>query len=245
MKASFALLCGLVFGAFGLFALAWTVLFVLRGELLNAGVTVGISVFCLGFIAPFPRVVSGSVRPVTRCGWDEGTTFCPDRGVDIPLQLSLLGLVTAAAIYTIFAPIKQVSIPVPDSMRYALPLVCGLVVLLGIPMLLRTLSRGCSRYLRLSPDGIEIAEGWGAQVYDWKDVADITDEVPGRQSAVPGSVTFVLADSTTAAITARSITPDGSALRELSRFYWEHPEARVELTDGRAVERLDRMLADI
>jgi hypothetical protein len=32
--------------------------------------------------------------------------------------------------------------------------------------------------------------------------------------------------------------PDGSAMRDLVRFYWQHPDSRGELTDGRALERL-------
>jgi hypothetical protein len=49
---------------------------------------------------------------------------------------------------------------------------------------------------------------------------------------------FVMSDDSAPTLAAGSITPDGSALRELVRFYWEHPESRDELTDGRAVERL-------
>ncbi len=41
-------------------------------------------------------------------------------------------------------------------------------------------------------------------------------------------------------VAADSYTPDGKALRELVRFYWQHPEHRCELTDGRALERLSK-----
>jgi hypothetical protein len=37
---------------------------------------------------------------------------------------------------------------------------------------------------------------------------------------------------------AASCTPDGVALRQLVRFYWQHPDNRGELTDGRALKRL-------
>lgn len=36
-----------------------------------------------------------------------------------------------------------------------------------------------------------------------------------------------------------SYTPKGTALIELVRFYWRHPEQRTELADGRALERLE------
>jgi hypothetical protein len=44
------ILCGLFFGAFGVFSGVWTVLFIVRGEVLNAAVTLGVSAFCFGFI---------------------------------------------------------------------------------------------------------------------------------------------------------------------------------------------------
>jgi hypothetical protein len=47
-----------------------------------------------------------------------------------------------------------------------------------------------------------------------------------------------MADDSAPTIAAGAITPDGTALRELVRFYWEHPESRGELTDGRALKRL-------
>jgi hypothetical protein len=53
-----------------------------------------------------------------------------------------------------------------------------------------------------------------------------------------GAVVFVMSDDSAPTIAARSMTPDGEALRELARFYWEHPGSRGELTDGRAPKRL-------
>jgi hypothetical protein len=39
------------------------------------------------------------------------------------------------------------------------------------------------------------------------------------------------------------MTPDGSAMRELVRFYWQHPESRDELTDESALKRLAQLQA--
>ena len=36
-------------------------------------------------------------------------------------------------------------------------------------------------------------------------------------------------------------TERGTALVELVRFYWQHPEQRAELTDGRALQRLRQL----
>ncbi len=79
------------------------VLFVLRGEFLNVVVALGVSVFCFGFILLLRKVVPGNIAPRAEFD-DEGTTFRPDRGVEIPIQIALVGAVLASAVYMIFAP---------------------------------------------------------------------------------------------------------------------------------------------
>jgi hypothetical protein len=37
---------------------------------------------------------------------------------------------------------------------------------------------------------------------------------------------------------AGGLVPNGAALYWMIRHYWLHPENRIELTDGRALERL-------
>jgi hypothetical protein len=123
-------------------------------------------------------------------------------------------------------------------MRYSLPFVSGVIVVTAVPILWRNLRRGSSRYLRLTPDGFEIAQGWRPQSGDWEQVQDVTDEAPGQQAPAPGAVVFVMSHDSAHTLAAGAMTPDGEALRDLVRFYWEHPESRGELTDGRAFKRL-------
>jgi hypothetical protein len=60
-----------------------------------------------------------------------------------------------------------------------------------------------------------------------------------RETYARCSITVELANGKTAALSnAENYATDGNALRELIRFYWQHPEHRVELSDGRAQERL-------
>jgi hypothetical protein len=105
-------------------------------------------------------------------------------------------------------------------------------------MLWRNVRRGGTKYLRLTPDGFEIVQGWRPDRGDWAEVRDVTDEVPGQQAPTPGAVVFVMSDDSAPTLAAASFTPDGSALRDLVRFYSEHPESRGELSDGRALKRL-------
>ena len=106
-------------------------------------------------------------------------------------------------------------------------------------MLWRNVSRGgTTKYLRLTPQGFELSEGLRSASGDWAQVMDISDQVPRQQAPSPGAVVFVMSDESTPRIAAGAMTPDGSALRDLVRFYWEQPDSRGELTDGRALKRL-------
>ena len=123
-------------------------------------------------------------------------------------------------------------------MRYSIPFMSSVLVVTGVPLLWRNLRRGCTKYLRLTPDGFELAQGWRSESGDWDQVKDVTDAAPGQQTSTSGPVVFVMSDGSAPTIAAGSMTPNGKALRELVRFYWRQPESRSELTDGRALERL-------
>jgi hypothetical protein len=139
---------------------------------------------------------------------------------------------------TVLVPAGRLAIPVPPFMRYSLPFVCAAIAVTGVPMVWRNFRRGGIKFLRLTPNGFELSEGWRSAAGDWAEVEDVADEAPGQQAPTRGAVVFVMADDSAPTIAAGAITPDGTALRELVRFYWEHPESRGELTDGRALKRL-------
>jgi hypothetical protein len=237
-----AIFTGLFCVGFGVFTAAWTVVFIVRGEIVNAVVTLGLSVFCFGFIIPFFTVVPGKVAPRVNVD-DGGTTFWPDRRVEVPMQIALLGGVAAAAAYTVFAPAGKVTIPIPSFMRYSLPFTSGAFLVTAVPLVWRNFRRGKMKYLRVSPSGFELEEGWRSESGDWEQVKDVTDAAPGQRASTSGPVVFVMSDGSAPTIAAGTITPNGKALRELVRFYWQHPESRDELTDGAAVKRLARSLA--
>ena len=242
MKPSTAILCCLFFGGLGVFIAACTVIYVVHGEFLNAVVTLGGAVFCFGFLIPFFTIIPGKAAP--RVNVDEGgTTFWPDRSVEMPLYIGLLGGVTACVVYTVFAPAGMVTVPIPHYMRYSLPFTSGVLILVGVPMLWRYFRRGSTKYLRLTPSGFELEESWRTASGEWGQVKNVTDESSEKKWSRSGPIVFVMSDDSTPTIAANGMTPSGTALRELVRFYWEHPESRDELTDGRAVERLARAMA--
>ncbi|MDT5336959.1 MAG: hypothetical protein QOD90_2464 [Mycobacterium sp.] len=239
-----AILCGLLFGALGVLATVWTVISALHGDFLTAVATLGFSMFCIGFIVPFAKAVPGRINP--RGQFDElGTTIRPDRGVDGPIQVSLLGLFIGGGMFAVLAPLDKLDIPVPREMRLYLPFVAGVAAILAALTVWRTLRRGSSKYILLTPSGFEIAQGWRLQAGDWADVKDITDSAPDQPAATSGAVVFVMSDGSSQSIAAASITPDGHSLRRLVDFYWQHPADRSELTDGRALRRLANEQFDV
>jgi hypothetical protein len=243
MKLSTAILAWLIFGGIGILCAVLTVSALVRGEPLTALVTLCGAAFCFGMITPLAKVVRGQVFPRGAVE-GRGTTFRPDRGIDIPVQVSLTALVVGSILILVLMPSGRLDITVPPFMRYSLPFTCGVLVLIGVPMIWRNLRRGSTKYLRLTPDGFELAQGWRSQSGDWDEVREVTDEAPAQQAPTPGSVVFVMSDGAAPTIAAGAITPDGKALRELVRFYWQHPESRGELTDSGAYERLARALRD-
>lgn len=227
--------------ALGIVASGVGVLSATRGDFLAAAVAAGGAVFCFGIVVPMFKVVPGRVEPRIE-GDRAGTNFRPDPGIDIPVQASLGGAVLASTLIVILLPIGKLGIPVPPHMRYSLPFMTAIIAICGTPVLWRNLRRGSSKYLRLTPDGFEVVQGWQPRSGDWNLVKDVTSEEPGKKSTAPGSVVFVMVDDVTFSIAASSITPDGSALRDLVRFYWQNAESRDELTNERAAERLRKSL---
>lgn len=232
-----AVLSGLFCGTLGTLSAVWAVLSIGRGQFITAVITVGVSAFCFGLIIPFAKIVPGNVTP--RGAFDgTGTTIRPDRAIDIPVQVSLVGLVVACALIAVFAPLGKLDIPVPPAMRFSLPFVSAVIVVTGAPMLWRNLRRGSTKYLLLTPEGFEIAQGWRPQRGGWAEVEDVTDAAPSQSAPTPNAIVIVMADGSAPTMAAASCTPDGVALRQLVRFYWQHADHRAELTDGRALERL-------
>jgi hypothetical protein len=238
VKSSAAVVYGAVFCiGFGLLCTIWTVVTLKRGEYLTAIVVLGFAGFCFGLIVPFIIIKTGRVTP--RGAFDAaGTTIQPDRRVEV---LSLLwGLVTVAAmgLFAILFPLGKLDIPVPHTMRFYIPFLGAAGAVMGAPTLWRRVRRGRGTYLRLTADGFEFSKGLSSRHIEWEQVKDVTDKVPGQATPADSAVVILRTDGDAMTLAAGSFTPNGRALRQWVRFYWQHPDHRGELTDRRALERL-------
>jgi hypothetical protein len=245
MKSLAVAVLGVIFfGGFGILCLVWAAVTLQRGEYLTAITVMGFAGFCFGLVVPFITVKSGKVT--ARGAFDAaGTLIRPDRGIDFFVQLSVFGLVVGAGLFALLQPYGKLDIPVGRQQRYSVPFMAAATAVMGAPYLWQIVKRGGTKYLRLTPDGFEFAAGLSSPGGEWVEVRDVTDQPPGKAALKYSAIVMVMSDGKTPSLAAGSFTPDGKALRQLVRFYWQHPEHRPELTDGRALQRLSNEQFDV
>lgn len=181
-------------------------------------------------------VMRSAAHPRTEFGTD-GTTIRPRKLFDILSLIWVGAAVVGALLFTVLRPFGLLDIPVYRST----PWLAAFILLTGVPTLWRMVVHGGDCYVRLTPAGCEVWNGqWLAmRRAGWDDIAQIQDhplrrKIPGRELIV-----LVLPEGGSATLLSDAITADSHALREWVRFYWQHPDHRDELTDGRALQRLD------
>ena len=231
----------LLFPPLGIFCLAWAFIYSTRTEYPSALVALAFGIFSLGFVTMLALV---AFRKVTsRVAFDDaGTTLRPDRNVDGVLMASTIAVFIAMALYAFFAPQDMIVIRMPNDNQRPFVIACIVGLLVGLPSMWHLLKqRGMSR-LRMTVDGMEVGSAVSTRSRTWKEVTDVSDRP--RDGRRPSGTTYITtADGHTRILPSDWYTPGGQALRELVRFYWQRPDAREELTDGRAVERLVRIQA--
>lgn len=218
------------------------------GQLMLALLFVGLTLF---WSIPFGQKLFLK-RLVPRATVDtSGTTLRPDLSVDVlALVMMLIGLTTGSA-WAVLGLLGEVTWPF--GAHYGL----GYVIFFGgfgafciwyLALMVRNSGTG---YVRLTPDGCVLAEGFIMGRANWAEVTAVTDEVPvytTRRSVLRTTktqpyarcaISITKTDGTMAAVPNGNLyASSGASLRELIRFYWQHPDLRGELTDERALERL-------
>ena len=227
----------LLFVPFGMFSLVWAFIYFTRAEYLSGLVALGFGLFAVGFVAMLLVVVGKRTNPRATSD-DAGTTFRPDFKVDGFLMISSVAAFLGMLVYAIFASQGMLVIPVPSGNQRQYVYACIAGVLVGLPSMWQIVKqRGMSR-LRMTTKGIEVGGAVSTNRHSWDEVTNVADRPRnGRRST--GTTYILTANGHTRTLPSDWYTPGGRELRELVQFYWQHPEARDELTDGRAVRRLD------
>lgn len=225
-----------VLGAFGLLSGVWTLVYLWRAAYLSAIVALLAAIFSFGMIGMLVTVASGRVVP--RVEWDgEGMTVRPDRRVDMLLLASSFAGFAAMALYAILEPLGRLAIRPPSGNGQYLVIACAAGALMGIFALRHMLVQRGTSLLRMTVEGIATANTITTVRRSWDDIAEIADRpADGRHET--GATYIITGDGRIRTHPTDWYTPGGKALRDIIRFYWEHPEHRDELTDGTAAQRL-------
>ncbi|MBA0048863.1 hypothetical protein [Mycobacteroides sp. LB1] len=180
--------------------------------------------------------VAQSITPLIKEEHD-ATLLLPDRKVQVLYRASFLTGVTSTALFAILVPLRKTSFHLSEGGYTFYPIWAGVIAVLLLIPLVRSLRREGMCYVHLTVSGIKLDDGYSSFESRWTDIKKVADSTPkskGRRLIV-----FNLADDTTRSFNATGMfTPGGVALYWMIRHYWKHPEDRAELADGRALDRL-------
>ncbi|MGV0743293.1 hypothetical protein [Mycolicibacterium sp. XJ870] len=198
------------------------------------------TIWAFGFAAYMVYATSGAAKPRKEWG-AAGTLLRPQRCVDAVFVASTTAVFLAAALYLAFSQFGMVDYVPSGVMRGLVPAACGALALFGAPTLYRMFKHRGGSHLRLDPRGFEVWEGqWNSFVRGtWDEVEQILDHPTRGGKPFHEVIVFALPQGRSVKLVSDTITGNSHALREWVRFYWQHPECRGELTDERALRRLD------
>lgn len=171
-----------------------------------------------------------------------GTTIRIDKRIEPLVLLAFSSVGVGFAVLAVLATVNKLVVPIPLTIgRIYTGLLSGLMSLVLVVFVVIVLRRPGICSVRLTSDRFTIAEGFTTSKGNWADVTDITGVAP-EGVAAPCPVTFVMrAGKPKVLKNSAGFSPDGRVLLDYVRFYWQHPEYRAELTDGRALDRLQAL----
>ncbi|CRZ16398.1 hypothetical protein [Mycolicibacterium neworleansense] len=214
---------------------AWAGLAVVQGHYLTALIAVGATVFWLAPLRVWwimPSVVARAVCDA------EGTTIRVDRRVDILLFIGVLTGALALGAGGVLGAMNKLDIPLPPDIAPMFAMAFIGPALVFVVALVLTVKRGGVGYIRLTAEGFKFVEAFSTASGEWAQVVDVTDKAPEDMPA-KNPVAMVMADGDVKMIKEPGLySRDGRAILRFVRFYWQNIDDRVELTDGRALDRL-------
>lgn len=183
--------------------------------------------------------LAASKSAVVQAAFDEsGMLLRPDSRLEptqrrLNLALALSGLSMLIAWLT-----GWLYMPLPDGIGDVFPICFGAAGVVAGWFCFVFWRQGGTSYLLLTPQDFEFPNLGSLNSGKWDDIAAVADELPSEGRFWTPMVITMKDGSRFVMDSPGSYTPKGTALIELVRFYWRHPEQRIELTDGRALDRL-------
>ena len=231
--------------------MAWLGLFIVGGGVVYCGILAasaaragsgtaslimcGFMLCCAGFLAAL-TITFLSARQYADTS-ATGTTVRVNPLVAWLYGLALAGAILSASLYLPFADKDDVR-PLLGSFanspvtRYLMAALLAISAI-GLIALLRTREPG---YLRIGPSGVEHANMFRTRSAHWADLVAISDTT-GKNVRNP--IVFAVWEGKPIVVAnADRYGSVGPVLYWMVRHYWQHPDERDELTDGRALDRL-------
>ena len=168
----------------------------------------------------------------------DGILLRADRMFSTLLIVGFTLVVPSGLVFIFCAPTGRLDIPISRGYQIFSPIVMALAVVAAVVGLVSVLRRGGIGYLKLTPEGIDIANIISTKYVDWDDVVDVKDDTDTKRRTRKAIVLCFQDGSEEIVDGADFYVPQGIALYWMVRHYWRHPDDRSELTDGRALARL-------
>jgi hypothetical protein len=236
---SLAFIFAILIGGGG-FVTVWSAIWFTRGSYLTAALCLGASLLLFSLLFHLAYPLSGRAHPRGEHG-PEGTEVRPQKYADLVFCVGLLMGVLSAILFLVFSQFDMVDFIPSNVNGIIMPAGCIFYVIYGAPALYRIFKYQDGKHLRLNSRGFEVWDSqWNSFARGtWEDVEQILDHPLKGKASFTELIVVIFGNNGSAKLGTGNITANSHALREWVRFYWQHPECRVELTDDRALRRLD------
>ena len=228
----------LVMGLFVAMGIFTGVRELLRGRVFEGAVGFGLIPM---FLAVAIAMQLMSRRPTTlRASHDgTGTLLRPNRIIMFLAIAMIIYLIPFGIIVVAFTLTGHLHMFASRHAQTASVVGMALATSTAVTGLLTAWRRGGVGYVKLTPTGIDVADVKSTQTIQWADIVGVADHSETNKKTRKAAV-LRRQDGTEKTIEACDLyAPNGVGLYWMVRHYWRHPDDRPELTDGRALARLD------
>lgn len=218
----------------------WAFIAIKHSAFITAVITVGLIATWL-FVA---TQLAASKNAVIDAKLNEsGTVLRPDSRVEVSQRRSNAALALSGLSMVIAWMSGWLYLPMPEGVDRVFPIAFGATGLVAGWFWFVFKRQGGTSYMLLSPEKFKFVNLGCLNSGNWDDIASVTDELPTEQRFWTPMVITMQDGSILTMDSPGSYTPKGTALIELIRFYWRHPDERDELADGRALDRIHALQA--
>ncbi|WP_131823435.1 hypothetical protein [Mycobacterium syngnathidarum] len=203
-------------------------------SLVTLVVIVGLAMTCIYLIF----MMTQSQTVAVQASFDTtGTWLRPDKRIEGNLRRLIVTAGMSTWLMFLAWAFGVLYLPLGNA-RHVFPLCAGAAAAVLTWCWIKMFRQGSLSYLFLSPQGFEFSTLREPKTGKWDEVDSVADKLPNEERFWNPMVVTMAGGQTLLMEAPGTYTPKGTALVELVRFYWQHPDRRDELTDGRAVERL-------